>query len=69
MLLWLILYLENSKANISNVSKSNKIFVRFVAFFLLLCSDSRYFSVSLQHYTLYDINGRHDRFITLGTTT
>lgn len=33
MLLWLILYLENSKANISNVSKSNKNFVRFVAFF------------------------------------
>lgn len=39
MLLWLILYLENSKANISNVSKSNKIFVRFVAFFLLYGSD------------------------------
>ena len=35
MLLWLILYLENAKANISNVSKSNKNFVRFVAFFLL----------------------------------
>lgn len=36
MLLWLILYLGNSKANISNVSKSNKIFVRFVAFFFVV---------------------------------
>ena len=33
MLLWLILYLGNSKANISNVGESNKKFVRFVAFF------------------------------------
>lgn len=39
MLLWLILYLGNSKANISNVSESNKIFVCFVAFFLLYGSD------------------------------
>lgn len=36
MLLWLILYLGNSKANISNVSKSNKIFVSFVAFFFVV---------------------------------
>lgn len=35
MLLWLILYLENAKANISNVGESNKNFVRFVAFSLL----------------------------------
>lgn len=39
MLLWLILYLENAKANISNVGESNKNFVRFVAFFLLYGSD------------------------------
>lgn len=35
MHLLLILYLENAKANISNVGESNNIFVRFVAFFLL----------------------------------
>lgn len=39
MLLWLILYLENAKANISNVGESNKKFVRFVAFSLLYGSD------------------------------
>ena len=36
MLLWLILYLGNAKANISNVGESNKNFVRFVAFFFVV---------------------------------